>query len=424
MLEISFIIQNKDIVRNAIKNKKKKDVDLDLLEEFYKKRLNFLSEVENLNQQKKQAASDRDVELGKTIKEKLAKIEVELKKINSELSKMLNNIPNIPMADVPVGQSEDDNVVIEKFGEKKEFDFKPKPHWELGVEKDLLDFERAAKVAKSRFVYMKGDLAKLQFAIINWVLDVLTDENIIKEIIKENNLEVSDKPFIPVITPAMVNPQSLYGAGRLDPVEDKFFIEKDELFLSGSSEHTLASMYQGEILEEKDLPIRYVGYSTCFRREAGSYGKDTRGILRQHQFDKLEMESFGVSEKSKEEQDFFVAIQKYFLDKLNLHYQVVMVCTGDMGFPDLRQIDIETWMPGQDAYRETHSADLIGEFQSRRLGTRVKREKEKEFVHTNDATLFALGRILIAIIENNQTKDGDIEIPEVLRGYLNGKVKI
>ena len=181
MLEISFIIQNKDIVRNAIKNKKKKDVDLDLLEEFYKKRLNFLSEVENLNQQKKQAASDRDVELGKTIKEKLAKIEVELKKINSELSKMLNNIPNIPMADVPVGQSEDDNVVIEKFGEKKEFDFKPKPHWELGVEKDLLDFERAAKVAKSRFVYMKGDLAKLQFAIINWVLDVLTNENIIKD---------------------------------------------------------------------------------------------------------------------------------------------------------------------------------------------------------------------------------------------------
>ena len=206
---------------------------------------------------------------------------------------------------------------------------------------------------------------------------------------------------------------------RLDPPEDKYFLAEDKLYLTGSAEHTLGSMHMNEIIEEKNLPIRYVGYSTAFRREAGSYGKDTKGILRMHQFDKIEIESFTLPERSLGEQDFIVAIQEYLMRKLGLHYRVVAICTGDMGFPDQRQFDIETWMPGQDAYRETHTSDLIGGFQARRLNTRVRRlNGETEYLHMNDATVFALGRTIIAILENYQQADGSVLIPEALVPYV------
>jgi seryl-tRNA synthetase len=206
---------------------------------------------------------------------------------------------------------------------------------------------------------------------------------------------------------------------RLEPREDRYYIEADDVFLAGSAEHTIGPMHMDEVLPGEDLPIRYLGYSSSFRREAGSYGKDTKGILRQHQFDKMEMESFTKPEDSLREQDFLVAIQEYMLKKLNLPHQVVLVCTGDMGMPDYRQMDIETWMPGQNVYRETHSADLMTSFQPRRLNTRYKNTDGKtEFVHMNDATLFAMGRMLIAIIENYQQEDGTVVVPEVLRKYM------
>ena len=224
----------------------------------------------------------------------------------------------------------------------------------------------------------------------------------------------------------MITPEMLFGMARLDPREDRYYIQEDNLFLVGSAEHTLGSMHANESFDEKDLPLRYVGYSTAFRREAGSYGKDTKGILRQHQFDKMEFQCFTVGEKSKQEQDFLVALQEHLMQQLGLPYQVYCCLYREiMGGPDIRQIDIETWMPGQDTYRETHSADLMGEYQTRRLGTKVKRDSgEKEFVHTNDATVFAMGRTLIALMENNQQSDGSVVIPEVLRPYMSGAERI
>lgn len=419
MLDIQFILKNRDIVREAIKNKQKGEVDFDLIENLYKKRSQLIQEIEKLNQEKKNAADSRDEEKGRSIKVSLKTKEEELRDTTLKLKKIVSGIPNVPLPDVPIGKNEDDNVVIRKFSEPKDFDFKPRAHWDLGVELDLIDIERGVKVAGSRFSFLKGDIVRLQFALIQFVLSVVSDVDRLKEIAKNANLDIKISPFIPILPPVMIKPDVYFGMARLDPKEDKFYLEKDDLYLIGSAEHTLGSMHAGETFEESDLPRRYVGFSTAFRREAGSYGKDTKGILRQHQFDKLEFESFTVAEDSKLEQDFLIALQEYFLQQLNLPYQVIAVCTGDMGGPDLRQIDLEVWMPGQGVYRETHSADLMGEYQSRRLGIKVKREKGKEFVHMNDATVFAMGRTLVAIIENYQTKEGTIIVPEVLREYVN-----
>jgi seryl-tRNA synthetase len=230
----------------------------------------------------------------------------------------------------------------------------------------------------------------------------------------------SPKPFIPVIPPLMVRPEIFSRMARLEPREERYYIQQDDLFLIGSAEHTLGPLHLDKNIEEKDLPVRYIGYSTAFRREAGSYGKDIRGILRMHQFDKLEMESFSLPENSVKEQDFFVAIQEYFMQQLNISYKVMMICKGDMGAPDARQIDLECWIPSQNKYRETHTADLMTDYQSRRLNTRVKRRDGlSQFAHMNDATAFAIGRTIIAILENYQQKDGSIVVPDVLRKYMN-----
>jgi seryl-tRNA synthetase len=256
-------------------------------------------------------------------------------------------------------------------------------------------------------------------------LDILTNEETLQGIANEIGSSVKVKSFIPVIPPVFIRPVVQVKMARFMAPEDHYMFPNDDLMLIGSAEHTLGSQHMNHIFNESDLPIRYAGYSTAFRREAGTYGKDTNGILRQHQFDKLEMEVFSLPEVSIPEQDFLVAIQEYVLRKLGLAYQVVSVCTGDMGFPDYRQIDIETWMPGQNKYRETHSSDHTGGFQARRLNTRVKRSDGKiEPVHMNDATVVAIGRTLIAIIENYQQEDGSIKIPEVLQKYMGGRTAI
>jgi seryl-tRNA synthetase len=224
----------------------------------------------------------------------------------------------------------------------------------------------------------------------------------------------------------MIRPDVFKRMARLDPgqEEERYYLPKDDLYLIGSAEHTLGPLHMDETLKEEELPVRYIGFSPAFRRESGSYGKDVKGILRVHQFDKLEMESFTTPENSRKEQDFIVSVQEYLVQSLEIPYQVVSVCTGDMGGPDARQIDIECWMPGQGRYRETHTSDLMTDYQSRRLATKVKRKNGKtELVHMNDATAFAIGRILIAIIENNQTAEGKIRIPKVLQKYI-GKEEI
>ncbi len=420
MLDIQSILKNKDIIETAMRNRQVPPPDFAQLETVYKKRIALVQEVDDLNRQKNLAAKERDNTKGTQVKEQLRVTEEKLRVTTQELMQLLVTIPNVPLADVPIGKDESDNVVLRECGDKPAFSFTPKSHWDIGRALGSIDSERGVKVAGSRFTFLKGDIVKLQFAIIQFVLDVVTDTQKLNSIAKGANLSVSTKPFIPVLPPVMVKPDMLFGMARLDPREDKFFLEQDELFLAGSAEHALGAMHADEILDQDDLPLRYIGYSTAFRREAGSYGKDTKGILRQHQFDKMEFESFTAPEDSRNEQDFLVAIQEYLIQQLAMPYRVVAICTGDMGDPDARQIDIEMWMPGQNTYRETHSADLTGAYQSRRLGIRMRPSGGKgqlDYVHMNDATVFAMGRLLIALMENYQQEDGTVTVPEVLQQY-------
>jgi seryl-tRNA synthetase len=330
----------------------------------------------------------------------------------------------MPTDDVPIGASEADNVVVKQWGDKPKFDFEPQNHWQIGQAKGWIDKERATKVAGSRFVYLKGDLVLLEFALWQFALSQLTDEKVLQKIIADNNLKVSAKPFVPVLPPAAAKKDVFEATGRLNKEEQTYKIEDEDLWLNASAEHTLAPMYLDEILDEADLPLRYVGYTTAFRREAGTYGKDMEGILRLHQFNKLEMESFNLPEDSLQEHLLMVAIQEYLMQQLGLPYQLLNKCTADIGFPNARGMDIEVWLPGQDRYRETHTADYITDFQAQGMKTRLRRaDGTIQLAHTNDATAFSQ-RPLIAIIENFQTKEGNVKVPEVLQPYMQGKTEI
>lgn len=387
----------------AAKNKNR-NIDVDEVLRLGEERKSLRTEINSINQHRKEAANARNNALGSQLKLGLEDLERRYKEIDKEFVAEMIKIPNIYSADTPVGKDESDNKVLRQWGDVPKFDFEPKEHHELGKALGIIDSETAAEVSGSRFTYLKGPLALMQFALIQFALKILVE-----------------KGFTPVIPPVFVKPAVQNRMARFLTPEEHYMFPNDDLMLIGSAEHTLGPMFMDKILEEKELPIRLVGYSTAFRREAGTYGKDTGGILRQHQFDKLEMESFTLPEESLKEQEFLVSIQEEILQTLQLPYQVMILCTGDMGFPTYRQIDIETWMPGQNKYRETHSADHNGNFQSRRLNTRVKRaDGSIEPVHMNDATAIAIGRTLIAIIENYQQADGSIKIPEVLVPYMNG----
>ncbi|KKR43877.1 MAG: Serine-tRNA ligase [Parcubacteria group bacterium GW2011_GWF1_40_6] len=432
MLDIKFIRENKDIVQAGAK-KKRIEIDIGKLISLDDSRLLELKAVEDLrsevNRVSNDIARDQDpalkiqlIEEMRGVKEEIKAKEEKLKATMEEWQKIMLKIPNIPSVDTPEGPDDSGNQVVRSWGEKPQFAFTPKEHYELGKALKIIDTETAAEVSGSRYAYLKGDLVIMQFALIQMCLEILTNEETLKKIAEGSNISVIPTSFMPVVPPVFIRPIVQVKMARFMTPEEHYMFPNDDLMLIGSAEHTLGSMHMGKIFEEKDLPIRYAGYSTAFRREAGAAGKDTNGILRQHQFDKLEMEVFSLPENSMQEQNFLVAIQEYVLQTLKLPYQVVAVCTGDMGFPDSRQIDIETWMPGQNKYRETHSADSTGGFQARRLNTRVRRSDGKiEHVHMNDATVIAIGRTLIAIIENYQQADGSIKIPEVLRKYMGGK---
>lgn len=432
MLDIKFIRENKEIVESGAK-KKHVDVDIERLIALDDERLKIQKEIEELRAEVNRVSmtimKNQDpalkiqiIEEMRIVKEDMKKKDERLNEVITEWQKIMLSIPNIPSVDTPVAPDETGNLVVRTWGIKPVFNFVPKEHFELGKNLNLIDIETAGDVAGSRYSYLKGDLVLMQFGLIQMCLDILTNEETLNKIATDANLNLKPKAFTPVIPPVFIRPNVQLKMARLMKPEDHYMFPDDDLMLIGSAEHTLGSMHMNKILEEKELPIRYAGYSTAFRREAGAAGKDTNGILRQHQFDKLEMEVFSFPENSMQEQNFLVAIQEYILQSLNLPYQVLLVCTGDMGFPDNRQIDIETWMPGQNKYRETHSADSTAGFQSRRLNTRVRRADGKiEHVHMNDATVVAIGRMLIAIMENYQQEDGSIKIPEVLRKYMGGK---
>lgn len=431
MLDINYIRGNRQKVEDAIKNKGY-TIDLDEILQLDDARKELSQKTDILRQERNQISSQMKngqpdqalISRGKEIKQELSSLEEKLSSVESDFLAKLKTVPNVPCDDVPVGLSEDENEVAEVCGEPTKFNFEPKNHYEIGQARGWIDKERASKVTGARFAYIKGEMVSLQMAIVNFVMNSLSDEGVIKEICEANHLEhISTKPFTTVLPPLMLRTEMYDAMDRLEPRDDRYKIEGEELWLQGSAEHVLGSMHAGEIFAEQDLPVRYLGYATSFRQEAGTYGKDMEGIIRMHQFDKLEMESFSTKETSREEHELFVAIQRWLIEQLRLPYRVIRKCTFDIGKPDARGIDMEVWLPGQGKYRETHTADYMTDYQSRRLNTRVRRDEtgEVELVHTNDATAFALGRIMIAVIENYQNEDMTVRVPEVLRKYLNGK---
>lgn len=428
MLDINFVKNNLETVKNAIANKNL-TVDVEKLVSLDEQKRKVQQQIDEVgakrNELARQAKGEKPnqeaIDAGKKLKEELLELEKNYKNVDEEFVVILQQLPNVPTSDTPVGKDESENKIIGKFGDIVKTDFEPKEHWEIAEDMGLLDSERATKVSGSRFVYMKGDIVLLQYALVQLVMEMLTSETTLAKIAADFGLSVSAKPFVPVIPPVIVRSDVMRRMARLEPKEERYHIDLDDLYLVGSAEHTLGPMYMDETLKEEDLPIRLIGVSSAFRREAGSYGKDIKGMIRVHQFEKCEMESFSTPENSLEEHKFFVAIQETLTRSLNIPYQLVLKCTGDMGTPDARAVDIEAWFPGQNKYRETHTADYMTDYQSRRLKTKVKMKSGSiEFVHMNDGTAFA-GRTIAAIIENYQQADGSVVVPEVLKKYLGGK---
>lgn len=408
MLDIKFIRENADLVKKVTANKQ---LDSSIVDEVLKidvEKRKLMGEVEELRADKNKYASEKNIEKGKETKLKLQELEPKLAEIEKDFLEAIYKIPNMVSDDTPIGKDESENVVLRKWGTPKKFDFTPKDHMELGVKLGIIDTETASRVTGARFNYLKGDAVLLQNALHQFAISVLLE-----------------KEFVPVVPPLFINPETYTRMARLSPETEieRYRIDRDDQYLIGSAEHTLGPMHLDQTLNEKDLPLRYFAFTPAFRREAGSYGKDTKGILRQHQFDKLEMESFASPQDGPKEQDLFVSIQESLMQALEIPYQVIAICTGDMGGPDFKQIDIESWIPSQGKYRETHTSDYMADYQARRLNTRVKIGDKTEFVHMNDATAFAMGRVIIAILENYQNEDGSVNIPEVLQKWM-GKDKI
>lgn len=432
MLDIHFIRENADLVKEGAR-KKNVAIDIDRLLVVDDERKALLQQIEEKRAEQNRASKtialakgeekEKLLEAMRHLKEGMGELDERFNVLDLEWTKLMLAVPNIPSPDTPEGKDEAENKVIREWGEKPNFSFTPKPHWEIGVERGLINTEKAGEVSGARFAYLMGDLVLLQFALVDLVLKTLTSKEALQAIATKAGIEVDPKPFVPVIPPVIMRADVMGRMARLQPIDERYYFEKDDAVFIGSAEHTLGPLHMGEIIEESNLPIRYIGYSTSFRREAGAAGKDTRGILRQHQFDKLEMESFVRPENGYREQDLFVAIQEHLMQVLELPYQVLLICTGDMGKPDHRQFDINTWMPGQDTYRETQTSDYMGGYQARRLNTRVRGvDGSLTHVHMNDATAFAIGRTLIAIMENYQQADGSIRVPKVLVPYVGKEV--
>jgi seryl-tRNA synthetase len=406
MKDIKLIRDNPDLVKKKLQNRGAK-VDVDRIVNLDKEKRKLIQEIENLKAEKNKLGA-KDSEKGREIKEKIKNLEPELEKIEKEFNNLMLMVPNLPLDDVWVGKDERDNKVIKKVGPSfaKASEGK-KDYLEIAEKLDIIDVQRAAKVSGSRFGYLKGGAVLLEFGLIQLAFDVLIKEG-----------------FIPVVPPVMIKSEMARGMGYLEQLgkEEAYYLPQDDLYLVGTSEQSLGTMHAGEIFNEKDLPRRYVGFSTCFRREAGSYGKDTKGILRVHQFDKVEMFSFTKPEDSIKEHKLLLSLEEKLMNFLEIPYRIIQVCTGDLSVPSASTYDVEAWMPGGGEYRETHSTSNCTDFQARRLNIRYKTKDGKvNFVHTLNGTAFAIGRTLIAIIENYQQKDGSIKVPKVLQKYIKIK---
>lgn len=409
MIDIKDLLKNPNKYRDNLKKRNWQEKDIAIIDKI----IDLKTEINNLivqrnhlketvNKLSKTKPYNETIDYLRQLKIDLKKIDDSIEAKTSQLNDYLFNLPNIIASDVPLGKSEKDNLVIKQWGDIKKTDHQY-DHIFLGKKYDILDIDRAAKIAGSRFYYFKNDLVLLEFSLINFVFDFLKNFD-----------------FIPIIPPFFIREKYYKGMGRLaaDQKEERYYLPKDDLYLIGSAEHTIGPYYADEVLSEKELPKRFLGFSSCFRREAGSYGKDVKGILRTHQFDKLEMFSFTLPEQSETEHQFLLSLQEKIMQALKLPYRVVLICSGDIGFTDYKQYDIEAWIPSQNRYRETHSCSNTTDFQARGVNARFRRRSGKiEFIHTLNATAVAIGRIIIAILENYQ-KDNYIEIPEVLQPYM------
>jgi seryl-tRNA synthetase len=404
------IRENPSIFEEGLNKKNKDSGIIKKIVELDKDYRSILSEIEflraELNILSKEASknfSQDQLEKAKATKQRIKELEKNLEPLEKQLNELLYRIPNIPLTDVPVGKDETENVVLREVGKKPNFKFEAKDYLTL-VEDNWIDVKRAAKVSGTRFGYLKNEAVMIEYALVRWVMHFLRE-----------------KGFIPVVPPALIFSKSMKAMGYIDEEKDlaeRYYFPQDDLFLIGTAEQAIGPMHMDEVFEEKQLPLRYIAFSPCFRREAGSYGKDTKGIWRVHYFEKLEMFIFCTPEQSEKEHQLILSIEEELMQALKIPYRVIQLCSGDLANPSAKSFDIEAWLPSQNRYAETHSCSNCTDFQSQRLNIRYKSKNGLRFVHTLNGTAFAIGRILVAIIENYQKEDGSIEIPEVLKKYL------
>lgn len=423
MLDIKILRANFEEVKAKLTKRGEDLSDLDKFGGLDEKRRELIAKVEVLKAERNEVSqqvaqlkrnkenADELIAKMRQVGDDIKELDEELRQVEEELNYVMLRIPNIPHESVPVGDSEDDNVEIRTWGDMPQFDFEAKPHWELGTNLNILDFERAAKVTGSRFVFYRGVGARLERALISFMLDLHIDEHGYEE----------------VLPPYLVNRQSLTGTGQLPKFEeDAFLIEEEDYFLIPTSEVPVTNFFRDEIIDGAKLPIGFTAYSTNFRSEAGSAGRDTRGLIRQHQFNKVELVRFVKPEDSYDELEKLTGHAEKVLQLLKLPYRVLKMCTADLGFTAAKKYDLEVWIPTQNTYREISSCSNFEDFQARRAHIRFRRENgaKPEFVHTLNGSGLAVGRTVAAILENYQQEDGSIVIPEVLRPYMGGKEKI
>jgi seryl-tRNA synthetase len=419
MLDIKFIRENPEAVKRGL-SAKNVTVDVDNLLRLDAERRSLIGESETLKASQNRASEviakvadpaekKQKIEELRGVKESVKELGEKLAVVEADFDKLMRLIPNLPRPDVKVAKDDSDNYVIRSINEPPKFDFEVRDYMAIGEKLGIIDTERAAKASGARFGYLLGDAALMEFALVQYTLATLLQDG-----------------FVPVVPPVLLGEKAMAGMGYLDRGRDEVYhLDEDNLFLTGTSEQSLGALHMDEVLREEDLPLRYVGFSTCFRREAGSYGKDVRGILRVHQFDKLEMFSYTVAENSDKEHELLLAMEERLVGGLGLPYHVLGIVSGDLGDPAARKYDLETWIPSQHTYRETHSTSTCTDWQARRLNIRVRRlDGTMEFAHTLNGTAFAIGRILIAILENYQNADGTVRVPEALLPYMHGRTVI
>ncbi|MBL5982162.1 seryl-tRNA synthetase [Petrotoga sp. HWH.PT.55.6.1] len=418
MLDLKYIRENPQEIKEALMKRNNETSIIDEIISFDEERRKLLQQIETLRAQrnqnsklvaklKAQKKNDEAEEIiiqGKEISEQIKNLESDLKNIEDNLNYKLLWVPNIPDSDVPVGKDENENLEVRRWGKPREFDFEPKAHWDLGTELNLLDFDRAAKLSGSRFTILKGDIARLELALINFMID----------------LHTKDHGYTFILPPHLVTKETITSSGQLPKFEDDLYkTSLDQMYLISTAEVSLAGLHRNETLEFNSLPLKYVAYTPCYRREAGSYGKDVRGMIRQHQFDKVELFWYTTPEESSQALEELTSHAEKVLQLLNLPYRVVALCTGDLGFAAAKTYDLEVWLPSYNDYKEISSCSNTKDFQGRRGNIRYRdRENKLNFVHTLNGSGLAVGRTLVAIMENYQTANGKIEIPEKLIPYM------